>query len=100
MERLKMLVLDNVVILDLSAGEQTSLGKIVSHMYYGKNHELLDLLSTHWGYPHNGGQHSLMARGPKEEIRLFLEFLVDAYQGYDRVQVGHAELKDLLQQLQ
>jgi hypothetical protein len=47
------------VAVRLSAGEQTPLGKIIGRLYYQS--KVMDLL-THderFGYPHNGGQHTL-----------------------------------------
>jgi hypothetical protein len=43
----------------LSAGEQTPLGKIIGRVYYNTN--VLEGLTRdeRFGYPHNGGQHTL-----------------------------------------
>ena len=47
------------VLVRLSAGEQTPLGKIIGRLYYQSN--VMDLLSheERFGYPNNGGQHTL-----------------------------------------
>ncbi len=47
------------VHVQLSAGEQTPLGKIIGRVYYNSN--VLEGLTfaERSGYPHNGGQHTL-----------------------------------------
>lgn len=47
------------VSVRLSAGEQTPLGNIICRLYYQSN--VMDLLSheERFGYPHNGGSHTL-----------------------------------------
>jgi hypothetical protein len=47
------------VMVKLSAGVQTPLGKIIGRVYYNTN--VLEALNytERCGYPHNGGQHTL-----------------------------------------
>jgi hypothetical protein len=49
----------NKVMVRLTAGESTPLGKIIGRLYYQS--QVMDLLSNdeRFGYPHNGGSHSL-----------------------------------------
>jgi hypothetical protein len=63
------------VSFDLSAGEQTPLGRILNLMYYRTG--VVDLLprDSHFGYPHNGGMHTFHYTGPKGDAVAFLELL-------------------------
>jgi hypothetical protein len=69
---------DGNVALELTDGQHEPLGKIVGHLYY-HNKNLLDLAPNHIGYPSNGGQHSLHIRGSMEDIKTFVELLIEEY---------------------
>ena len=71
---------DGKVHVRLSAGEQTPLGKIIGRLYYQSR--VMDLLppDQRFGYPHNGGQHTLsLACRPLDAVA-FIEALKEEAQ--------------------
>ncbi len=71
------------VIVELSAGEQTPLGKLLNRLYYRTN--VMDVLDSEsrYGYPHNGGQHTFTFRGTPRDavamVELFKEVLQEQF---------------------
>ncbi len=63
------------VFVDLGAGQETPLGKILGKMFYSTR--LTDLLDqgTNGGCPHNGGSHSFWMRAEPLEVIAFIELL-------------------------
>ena len=63
------------VSIDLSAGERTPLGNIISRVYYETN--IGDVVDRAYrsGYPHNGGQHTFHFQGPRGEAVAMLELI-------------------------
>jgi hypothetical protein len=63
------------VSFDLTATEQTPLGRILYCVYYGTN--ITDVIdrNTRWGYPHNGGQHTFEYSGPWGDAVAMLELI-------------------------
>lgn len=63
------------VFVDLGAGEQTPLGKILGKMFYSTL--LTDVLDqgTYGGYPNNGGSHTFWMRAEPLEVVSFIELL-------------------------
>jgi hypothetical protein len=60
-----------LVEVTLGAGQTTPLGKLVGRIYYQT--DVLEVLDRNerWGYPHNGGQHTLTLRcKPKDAVSL------------------------------
>jgi hypothetical protein len=73
--KLKIVPFTPKVIMDLTAGERTPLGTIVSHLFYKT--DITDLLNRddYSGYPHNGGSHTFRFNGTWQEDLVLLELL-------------------------
>jgi len=70
-----------VVLVELSAPEQTPLGKLVGRLYYDTNAmEVVDR-DCRWGYPHNGGMHTFTYKGPARDAVAMLEVFKEALEG-------------------
>ena len=71
------------VHVELTSGEQTPLGNLVSRLYYQTNVMAVVDRDSRWGYPHNGGQHTFQYRGsPRDAVamlELFKEVLLDNF---------------------
>jgi hypothetical protein len=72
-----------VVLVELSAGEQTPLGRLVGRLYYQTS--VMDVVDrdSRWGYPHNGGSHTFTYKGsPRDAVamlELFKETLAENF---------------------
>ncbi len=68
------------IAIELSAGQFTPMGRILGIMYYRL--DVVDLLerTEHFGYPHNGGQHTFSYRGNGKDFVAFLELLKEELQ--------------------
>jgi len=63
------------VLVELSAGEQTPLGRLLNLLYYQTNLcEVIDR-DCRFGYPHNGGSHTFTFRGPRGDAVAMLELI-------------------------
>jgi hypothetical protein len=73
-DHLRFTTLNNVLV-ELSAGESTPLGSILSKVYYQTN--ICDVIDREYrsGYPHNGGMHTFTFLGPKREAVSMLELI-------------------------
>jgi hypothetical protein len=85
-------LLQGGVAVELTAGQTEPLGVVVGHIYY-TNHALGDMLPQHdysngqpvgrtltsSGYPHNGGEHTMIIYGPKGDVQAFLELAGEHY---------------------
>jgi len=65
--------------LNMSAGQETTFGKILASLYYGRGHGLLERAPGRSGYPHNGGSHTLYLNGAVGSILNFFEELQSSY---------------------
>lgn len=65
--------------VNMSAGQETTFGKILSNLYYGSGRHLLETVTGRSGYPHNGGEHTLYVNATKEEVLSFFDQLEDRY---------------------
>lgn len=65
--------------INMSAGQETTFGKILASLYYGRGHGLLERAPGRSGYPHNGGSHTLYLNGTVESILKFFEELQASY---------------------
>ena len=70
-----------VVLVDLTASEQSPLGRLVGRLYYDTDAmEVVDR-ACRTGYPHNGGFHTFQFKGPARDavamMELFKETLED-----------------------
>lgn len=67
------------IFVELSAPEHSHLGKLLCHIYYKTT--LLDLLDRNkvgvFGFPHNGGRHTLTLKGDSADIIDFIRILSD-----------------------
>ncbi len=63
------------IAIDLSSGQFTPLGKILSIIYYRM--DVCDLLEPmeRFGFPHNGGQHTFSYRGNGRDFVAWLELV-------------------------
>lgn len=71
----RMEFMPGTVLVELSAGEQTPLGNILSLVYYQTS--ICDLIdpSSRFGFPHNGGQHTFTFKGPWKDAVAVLELI-------------------------
>ena len=73
--------LKSVVNLNLTASQQSVLGKLLYRYYYYDN--CLGMGDSEQmvfsGYPHNGGEHTLRVRGEKDECIAFLQLFGESY---------------------
>lgn len=78
----------HVILLDLSADQDSPMGQVLHRAHYG-NGQLAQLLDTEFynsGYPHHGGQHSLRLKGAREDLIAWME-LFQQYAGYPQFEV-------------
>ncbi len=68
------------IAIELSSGQYTPMGKLLGLMYYRTR--ITDLLerTEHFGYPHNGGQHTFSYRGNGKTFVAFLELMKEELQ--------------------
>lgn len=91
------------VFVELSAGEQSPLGKILNIVYYRTN--ICDTLDrdNRFGYPHNGGQHTFSYRGTHGDavamIELIKETVMDNFKLDDEVRQVASELSFVSQEI-
>ena len=65
--------------IKLSAPQESEQGRIVADMYYG-NQNLLNLVTKRSGYPHNGGEHSLVVGEWKpSDLVAWLDLVIECY---------------------
>jgi hypothetical protein len=71
----RLTVANGQALFELSAGEQTPLGRILNRVYYRT--DICDAIDREhrFGYPHNGGQHTFVFRGPWKEAVAVLELI-------------------------
>lgn len=83
------------VLVELSAGEQTPLGRILYKVYYQTT--ICDVIDRErrWGYPHNGGSHTFTFRGPRRDAVAMLELIKEVID--DNFKVEGEEAKVLSQ---
>ena len=68
---------NGTVHLDMSAGEQTPMGKLLYYAYYRTN--VVDIFKEGInGFPHNGGMHTLAIHGKRGDVVAWLEELNEA----------------------
>ena len=72
---------DGNIALELTDGQSTPLGKIVGHLLY-HNRELYSLCPSPIGCPSTGGQHSLRIRGSMDDVKAFIDLMIDFYSKY------------------
>lgn len=91
------------VLVELSAGEQSPLGKILNIVYYRTN--ICDVVDrdNRWGYPHNGGQHTFTFRGPHGDavsmVELIKETVMDKFKLDDETRQVASELSYISQEI-
>lgn|SRR5574337_856401 len=68
------------VIVELSSGEQTPMGKLLNRLYYQTG--VMDVVDrdSRFGYPHNGGQHTFTYRGTPRDAVAMLELFKEVLQ--------------------
>lgn len=66
------------ILVDLSANQESDMGKALAVMYYGKM-KLLDLAPNPSGYPHNGADHTFHIRGEKTEVSAFIDLFEEIF---------------------
>lgn len=67
------------VLVQMSAPEHTELGKVLFRLYYTSGRALLELAPGRSGYPHNGGEHTLLLEGERKDVLAWLELLTEEY---------------------
>ena len=67
-----------IINISLSAPEQSVMGKALFNFYYRNNDGLEDLIKTS-GRPHNGGEHSLVISGTKDNLEAWLDLFLEKY---------------------
>lgn len=68
-----------VVLLDLSIGQRTPLGRLIGDMYYRSDIHKETCNMYHSGYPHNGGEHTLVLQGTRQDLFVLIELLQEQY---------------------
>jgi hypothetical protein len=65
----------HTVLVELTAGEQTPLGRLLCKVYYQTY--ICDVIEREFrfGFPHNGGQHTFTYRGPWQDAVAMLELM-------------------------
>lgn len=73
----------------LTSSEQSQEGRLLSYLYYRTN--LLELIDRvdRYGYPHNGGQHTLEMRVSRPDLQAFLDLIIEVY-GEHRIMATEA----------
>jgi len=66
------------ISVNLTMGQHTNFGKALGLIYY-RNKALHALAPNPSGYPHNGGEHSMSIRGPRDECCAFIELIGETY---------------------
>ena len=68
--------------LNFSQPQHTNAGKLLGDIYYrSKILDMFDRTET-WGYPHNGGEHSLELRINREELDILIEAIQEKFIGH------------------
>lgn len=82
---------DRIVTLELSADQQSPMGKVLNRAYYfsGPLKDLIELAPRRTGYPHNGGMHTLTMIGPRAELIAWVELLQE-HSGVDQAEILQA----------
>lgn len=88
----RLLFTPGSVQIDLSAGEQTPLGRILYKVYYQTN--ICDVVDREHrsGYPHNGGSHTFHYHGPKREAVAMLKLIKEVINENFKVSGEEAEV--------
>jgi len=85
--------MSNTLRIKSSHPEHTHAGKLLAKMYYGGFiDKTLVMNEESFGYPHNGGYHSLTLRLSKDDAKAFVELVEERYD-------GHPGLKDFSQHI-
>lgn len=68
----------NTVIVEASQPQHVPAGRLLGKMYYSG---FLDVLShdESWGYPHNGGRHTLVLKMVPGDLSSFLNLVQEQY---------------------
>ena len=71
----RLLFTPGSVLVELTAGEQTPLGRLLYKVYYQT--KICDVIDNEhrWGYPHNGGMHTFTYKGPWKDAVAMLELI-------------------------
>lgn len=79
--------MSNTLRIKSSHPEHTLAGKLLAKMYYGGFIDnTLVMNEESFGYPHNGGYHSLTLRLSKEDAKAFVELVEERYDGHPGLQ--------------
>lgn len=84
------------VLINFTSGESTLMGRILYEMYYKT--ELMDMLrqNEHYGYPHNGGQHTFQLACKAIDAIAFVEQLKETMEAR---QFFSEELRQVISEL-
>lgn len=70
-----------------SQPQHTNAGKLLGRMYYsGFIDKALILGEESFGFPHNGGEHSLTLTMQRQDVDAFIELVEYAYDGHPGLQ--------------
>lgn len=83
---------DGRVSVTLTSGERTPMGRVLYDLYYNTN--LADLLSREerFGYPHNGGEHTLQLLCKPLDAIAFIEQVKETLQDKRTYDEEHRQL--------
>lgn len=69
----------NKITIDLSMRQLSNFGRVLNKLYYSDSTGFLKLAPNKYGYPHNGGEHSLRIWGSRDDCVAFIELLGETY---------------------
>lgn len=73
----------DTVVVELSAGEQSPLGRLLYRLYYQT--KVMDVVDreSRFGYPHNGGEHTFSYRGKPLDAVATLEMFKEELEKFN-----------------
>jgi hypothetical protein len=74
-----MKFMDTLVHVDASQPQHVPAGKLLGKMYYGSFLESVLSRDEYYGYPHNGGTHSLTLVLTPKDLRSFLSLVQEHF---------------------
>ena len=87
MKRLTEMLQQGNVRLNLTAAGHTHAGRMLFNFYYSTSgNELLELAPNVYGYPHNGGEHTMRISGPADDVFAWFELVRERYAKLKNVQ--------------
>lgn len=63
--------------------QHTPAGRLLSRMYYGSFLDATLTRDQRSGYPHNGGEHTLNLKLSLEDLKAFLDLVLETFRGHE-----------------